>query len=372
MNFLKNKLFYLDRSILLLILTLVGIGVVLIYSSSFIFAIETRGDGLYFFKKQIVYALMGIVAMLTTSLLPIDLIKKYGYVGWLVFGFMVILTFIPGIGAKAGGATRWIRVGGGIYFEPSEFLKISLPLMLSHILYRFSESPNKLKSFLTLSLFFLPLPILLKQPDFGSFAVCSFVIFCTLFVYGLRWIWVISGAILASNAFYFLVFNVPYRKARVMAFLDPWSELARGGYQVIQSLLSFHTGGLLGAGLGEGQGKLFFLPEAHTDFIFSVLGEETGFLGVITVVFLFALLITRTFQIVVKIKDTQEQIIALGLSIVFAVQVLINLGVVLGLLPTKGLALPFLSYGGSSLIATCILFGLLLNIQRNQVKFYRL
>jgi cell division protein FtsW len=190
------------------------------------------------------------------------------------------------------------------------------------------------------------------------------VIFSLLFIFGLHFFWVVSGAVLASASFHFLVMEVPYRKARIMAFLDPWSTIQAGGYQVIQSLLSFYSGGLTGAGLGQGQGKLYFLPEAHTDFIFSVLGEESGFIGVLCLFLIYGFLIVRSFQIASRIRDLRAQIMATGLCLVFTIQVLINLGVVFGLLPTKGLALPFLSYGGSSVIASSILFGLLLNIQR--------
>lgn len=349
---------------LLTILTLIGVGIVLVYSSSFIFAIESRNDGFFFFKKQLVFATLGIFALFATSLVPFGLIRKFGFLSWIFFGVMICLTLIPGIGVRSGGAIRWIHLGGGIYFEPSEFLKVSLPLLMGHLISKFDQSDNKLRTFIFASLLFFPLPVLLKQPDFGSVAVCSAVIFGLLFTFGLRWFWVISGSVAASAAFYALVMQVPYRKARVMAFLDPWAAVATGGYQVIQSLLSFYTGGLFGSGLGQGQGKLFFLPEAHTDFVFSVLGEETGFVGVMILFSIYAFLIYRAFYMTSRIKDLKAQVMAMGLCLVFTVQVLINLCVVFGLVPTKGLALPFLSYGGSSILATCILFGLLLNIQR--------
>lgn len=364
MNFIKKHFLELDRTILLTILTLIGVGIILVYSSSFIFAIESQDDGFFFFKKQLAFAMLGMVALFVTATIPFGLIRKLGFLSWIFFGLMVCLTLVPGIGVKSGGAIRWIHLSGGIYFEPSEFLKVSLPLLMGYLIAKFDQSENKLKTFLLSSLLFFPLPILLKQPDFGSFAVCSFVIFALLFTFGMRWIWVIAGSAVASVSFYALVMSVPYRKARIMAFLDPWSAIATGGYQVIQSLLSFYTGGLFGAGLGQGQGKLFFLPEAHTDFVFSVLGEETGFLGVMILFSIYAFLMFKIFQMTARLKDLKAQVMSMGLCLVFTVQVLINLCVVFGLLPTKGLALPFLSYGGSSMLATCILFGLLLNIQR--------
>lgn len=364
MNFLKKSFIQLDRTILLTVLTLIGVGIILVYSSSFIFAIESRGDGYFYFRKQAIFAVLGLITLFVTATLPFQLVKKFGFLSWIFFGLLTCLTLIPGLGVRAGGAIRWLYLGGGIYFEPSEFLKVSLPLLMGYLIAKFDQSDNKLKTFLLSSLLFFPLPILLSQPDFGSLVVCTIVIFSLLFVFGLRWFWVLSGAIAASTSFYFLVMQVPYRKARIMAFLDPWAAVSTGGYQVIQSLLSFYTGGLFGTGLGQGQGKLFFLPEAHTDFIFSVLGEETGFVGVILVFLIYGFLMFKSFQMTAKLKDLKAQVMAMGLCLVFTVQVLINLCVVLGVLPTKGLALPFMSYGGSSMLATCILFGLLLNIQR--------
>ncbi len=364
MNFLKKSFIELDRTILLTVLTLIGVGIILVYSSSFIFAIESRNDGFFYFRKQFIFAILGLATLFATAITPFHWIRKFGFLSWLVFGGLVCLTLIPGIGVRAGGAARWLHVGGGIHFEPSEFLKVSLPLLMGYLITKFDQSDNKLKTFLLSSLLFFPLPALLKQPDFGSFAVCAAVIFTLLFTFGLRWFWVLSGAVTASLGFYFLVMQVPYRKARIEAFLDPWAAATAGGYQVIQSLVSFYTGGLIGTGLGQGQGKLFFLPEAHTDFIFSVLGEETGFIGVIIVFLIYGFLMFKSFQIVAKLKDLRAQVVALGLCMVFTIQVIINLCVVLGILPTKGLALPFMSYGGSSMLATCILFGLLLNIQR--------
>jgi len=363
-NFLKQKIFQLDRTILLLVLSLIGIGAILVFSSSFIFATESRADGLFYFKKQMAFAFVGIFSLLMVTFIPYNWIHRFGHLAWFVFGGLVACTFIPHIGVKSNGAFRWLNVGGGIFLEPSEFLKVSLPLLMGALISWFSESENKFKTFILSALCFFPLPLLLKQPDFGSFTVCFSVLMALLFIFGLRLFWVISFSSLATISFYFLVMQVPYRKARIMAFLDPWSTIQSGGYQVVQSLLSFYSGGFSGSGLGQGQGKLYFLPEAHTDFIFSVLGEEVGFLGVVCVLLIYGFLIIRSFQIASRIRDLKAQIVASGLSFVFTIQVLINLGVVFGLLPTKGLALPFLSYGGSSMIASCVLFGLLLNIQR--------
>lgn len=341
-----------------------GVGIVSVYSSSFIFAIEDKADGLFFFKKQLLFCFIGTVVLLATSLVKLDVIKKFGFILWIAFGLLTLATLIPGIGVRSGGAARWIHVFSGLYIEPSEFLKVSLPLLLGSLFVAYDKYKAGASFKWLVILASLPLPVLLKQPDFGSFAVLLTVVLITLFVFGLNWKWVGATVGLTALALVYLVLKEPYRMKRMMAFLDPWSEMSGSGYQMIQSLLSFHSGGILGAGLGEGQGKLFFLPEAHTDFIFSVIGEETGFIGVTILFLIYGFLILRSFQVVNRVRDLQSQVIAVGLVSIFSIQVLTNMCVVLGLLPTKGLALPFLSYGGSSLISTCFLFGILLNIQR--------
>ena len=356
----------LDRGLLLAVFTLIGIGLVQVYSSSFIFAIESRGDALYFFKHQLVFAVVAVAVMLATAQVPPHWVEKFGWLLWPVAAAGVVGTMIPGLGVRAGGAARWLNIPGGFVFEPSELLKISLGLLLATY---FSNSMTILgkwewpfKSFL----FVVPLLFVLKQPDFGTFFICTMVFMATLFAFGLRWryIAVLVGGALPS--FYFLVMNVPYRRARILAFLDPWNDPEQKGFQVIQSMLSFQSGGLTGAGLGQGQGKLFFLPEAHTDFTLAVLGEEMGFLGFVFVFSLYAYLVFRALQLAARSEEKYPRVLALCLSMTFALSVFINAGVVLGLLPTKGLTLPFLSYGGSSLIMSCFLFGLLLNVERRE------
>ncbi|MGZ3797280.1 MAG: FtsW/RodA/SpoVE family cell cycle protein, partial [Pseudobdellovibrionaceae bacterium] len=186
-----------------------------------------------------------------------------------------------------------------------------------------------------------------------------------LFAFGLRWRYIIAFASAILPAVYFLIMAVPYRRARVLAFLDPWSNPASTGFQVIQSMLSFHSGGLTGAGIGQGQGKLFFLPEAHTDFTLAVFGEEMGFVGFLVILSLYGFVVMRGIQIAVKVEETFKKSMVLGFTLSFALSVFINAGVVMGLLPTKGLTLPFLSYGGSSLVVLCFTFGLILNVENS-------
>lgn len=356
----------LDRGLLLAIFTLIGIGLVQVYSSSFIFAIESRGDALYFFKRQLAFSILAILVMLVTANVPSRWLEKFGWTLWPIAAIGIVATMVPGLGIRAGGAARWLKIPGGFVFEPSELLKISLGLLLATYFSRRAEFLGRWEWPVKAFLFVTPLVLVLKQPDFGTFTICAFVFFATLFAFGLRWRYIVAMVSVAVPAFYFLVMSVPYRRARILAFLDPWSDPEQKGFQVIQSMLSFQSGGLMGAGLGQGQGKLFFLPEAHTDFTLAVLGEEMGFVGFLFVFGLYGYLVFRALQLAARSEDRYPRVLALCLSLTFAFSVFINAGVVLGLLPTKGLTLPFLSYGGSSLIMVCFMFGLLLNIERRE------
>lgn len=354
----------LDRGLLLAILALIGIGLVQVYSSSFIFAIESRGDGLYFFKRQLFFSFMAVSVLLVTAQIPFRWVQKYGWMMWLAAAVGVALTMVPHLGIRAGGAARWLNIPGGFVFEPSELLKISLSLLLATFFSRRFESLGQAEWPMKIFALGVPLLLVLRQPDFGSFAICTAVFISILFAFGLAWKYVIGAFSVGVPAFYFLVMNVAYRRARILAFLDPWADADKKGFQVIQSMLSFQSGGLTGAGLGQGQGKLFFLPEAHTDFTMAVLGEEMGFMGFLIVVGLYGYLVFRGLQLAARAEDRFGKVLALGLSLTFAFSVFINMGVVMGLLPTKGLTLPFLSYGGSSLMMMGFLFGLMLNVER--------
>ncbi|WP_413612581.1 putative lipid II flippase FtsW [Bdellovibrio sp. HCB-110] len=364
---------YLSSSLFLAIITLLGIGLVQVYSSSFIFAIESYGDGLFFFKRQLIFALIAFGVLIGTIHIPFRYIEKYGWALWFVATLGVLATYVPGLGVRVGGAMRWIQLPMGIRFEPGELLKIAFSVWFASLLVRRENFLARVKWHWLLVAMILPLGLLLKQPDFGTFAIILMVGVTLLFAFGLQWKYIIASFAVLIPAFYFLVMSVPYRRARVLAFLDPWSDPAQKGFQVIQSMLSFHSGGLTGVGLGQGQGKLFFLPEAHTDFTLAVFGEEMGFIGFVMILALYGFVVFRGIQIAVKAEEPFKKSLALGLSVTFGLSVFINAGVVMGLLPTKGLTLPFLSYGGSSLVSLCFLFGLILNIENSfeEDKFSR-
>ncbi len=351
----------LDRKIIMVVFCLLGLGLILVYSATYIYAIEKFSSGLFFFRKQLLFAVLGMVAMLLVAKIPQRWLEVSSYPIWFLAVGALGLTLVPGIGVKVGGASRWLELPFGFRFEPAESLKLALCLLLATFFSKKSENSIG-KGLLFLALVGGPLALVLRQPDFGTFVICVLVLFSLLFYAGLAWKYIIGGALTLLAVLSGLVLSAPYRRARVLAFLDPWSDPAEKGFQMIQSLLSFYAGGISGSGLGQGQSKLYFLPEAHTDFILSVLGEEVGFLGVVMVLALFGFLIFRGFQISLRCTSTFGKYLALTVTMTLAFSVFVNAGVALGLLPTKGLALPFLSYGGSSLLASCIGVGLLLNI----------
>lgn len=356
---------HLSSPLLLAILTLLGGGLVQVYSSSYIFATESFGNGLYFFVRQFVFSVIALGLLLVAAQFPIRWIEKWGWTVWLISGVAIALTFVPGLGVRVGGAVRWIQLPFGLRFEPSEILKFSFSLLFASLLVRKENTLGQWKWWALLVLIAGPVVLLLKQPDFGSFVIIICVGLGLLFSFGLKWRYIFMSLAAVLPAFYLLVMRVPYRRARVLGFLDPWADPEQKGFQAIQSMLSFHSGGITGVGLGQGQGKLFFLPEAHTDFTLAVLGEEMGYAGFLCLLALYGFVILRGFQISARSESLFRKALALGISMTFALSVFINAGVVMGLLPTKGLTLPFLSYGGSSLLTLCFMFGILLNIEKN-------
>ncbi len=353
-----------SQELLLVLFALIMFGLIQVYSSSFIFAHEKFGDGFYFFKRQLIFAAIGFAVMIGLWRAPSKWVEKWGIYLAPLSIVALFLTIVPGIGVKVGGATRWLPGIMGVRIEPCEIYKVALPFLLATFFVYDQNRLGRWKWLVRALAVGLPLLIFMKQPDFGSFTMCILMIATVIFVFGFPWKYLAASVVLAIPLFYFLVMTVPYRKARLMTFLDPWQDPMGNGFQVIQSMLTFHSGGLMGSGLGDGQGKLFFLPEAHTDFTLAVLGEELGFLGFFTLMLAYGYLVVRGLQIANRVESLFFKVLSLGLVVCFAYSVMINTGVVLGLLPTKGLTLPFLSYGGASLVMTCVLFGVLLNSQR--------
>lgn len=353
-----------DRGVLLAVFFLVGLGLVQVYSSSYIFATEVYGDGLFLFRKQVIFAALALAGMFTTAYLPWPVAQRIGWALWGISVVGVILTLVPGVGTKVGGAYRWIPLPIGVRFEPGELLRATYPFVLAPLIAEYAKGQMDKNWLLRFGLVLMPLIFLLKQPDFGTFVIILGLVGSLLVAFGLRWRFIFGLAITVIPTLCYMVLSTPYRRLRVEAYMNPWADPAEKGFQVIQSLLSFYNGGLTGVGLGQGQGKLFFLPEAHTDFTLAVLAEEMGFIGFAVLLLVYGFLIFRGFQISLQLKRIRERSIALSISLLLAFSVFINVGVALGLLPTKGLTLPLMSYGGSSLLATALMIGWLLNLER--------
>lgn len=357
---------FLTSSLFLAVMVLLGIGLVQVYSSSYVLASEIHSDGLYFFKRQVLFALAAFLLMVLTIQIPLQWIEKWAWMIWPIAVAGILATFVPGLGARAGGALRWLRLPFGFRIEPAELAKIGFVFFLATLFTRHHSELRKMKWYFWAIMLVLPFVLLLRQPDFGSFVILILVATVILFCFGLNWKILATGVLASIPVFYLMVMRVPYRRARVMAFLDPWSDPENSGFQAIQSMLSMRSGGLWGVGLGQGQGKLFFLPEAHTDFTLAVFGEELGFIGISILLILYAFILIRCLQVALSVHTKFLRITVIGLTSIFWLSVMINAGVVMGLLPTKGLTLPFLSYGGSSLVMMGLLFGVILNIEAHQ------
>lgn len=352
-----------DMVVLLMAVALTCFGVVMVYSASSIMAAKKFHDGFYFLKRQGVFAVAGFGIMALAMNIDYHFWKRAAVPILLGCLLLLALVLIPGIGGSAGGASRWIRLPG-FRVQPSELAKLAL---IMYMAYSLDKKQDKVKFFST---GFLPymlvlivlLGLLLKQPDLGSALTMAGVAVVMLFAAGTRLSYIISMFLLGLPFAYYAIMHVDYRRRRIMAFLNPWEDPTNTGFQIIQSWIAVGTGGLIGQGLGEGKQKLFYLPEAHTDFIFSVVGEELGFLGVMVIAAMFFLLVLRGIRIAVYAPDFFGRSLAFGIVTLLGIEAFVNMCVVTGLFPTKGLALPFISYGGSSLIITMFAVGILLNI----------
>lgn len=345
---------------------LVGLGAVMVYSASSVTAaasVRAGHDAAYYFKRQLLFLVAGASLAVFLSRVDYDVYRRRI---WPILGatfLLLLLVFVPGIGRTANGASRWIDLR--IFtFQPSELAKFVLIAYAAYGVDRKGENPRAGWRF------FLPMlavmgvfvALVLKEPDFGMAVVITASFLALLFVGGLPWkVLAAIGSAGAAGAALAIAAK-PYRMARLSAFLDPFSQAQTAGYQVVQSLIAFSNGGLLGTGIGAGKQKLFYLPEMHTDYIFSVIGEELGFAGVVAVGACFLTLVWVGFRIGRRARDPFGKYLAMGLSVVIGFQALTNMMVGLKMLPPKGMVLPFLSYGGSSLVLHMAAIGVLTNI----------
>jgi cell division protein FtsW len=335
----------------------------MIYSSSSILATERFHDGQYFLKKQLFFLVLGLLLMVLMTRIPYYKLRKLAWPGIFLSVVLLAAIWIPHVGVRAGGATRWLHLGV-FSFQVSEMVKIALILFLAHFL---TQRANRIREIrqgilIPLAVTGVIAALILMQPDFGTTVIIAVITLLMIYLAGGRIVHLAGIAALFLPVAVWILVHKSYRLARLMTFLDPWKDPRHSGFQIIQSLISFGSGGALGVGIGDGMQKLFYLPEPHTDFILSVIAEEGGFIAVALVLFLYIVLILRGFQISLKAPELFGNLLAAGLTMMIALEAVINIAGVMGLIPLKGLALPFLSYGGTSLVMSLMAVGMLLNI----------
>lgn len=338
----------------------------MVYSASSVLALKKFGDSSYFLKRQAMWALLGFGAMLVAW--KTDYARfKYLALPLLVLTFiLLVLVLVPGIGGgEVNGARRWIRLAG-LSFQPSELAK---PVLLATVAASLAKRGDRLTDFAHglgpyLALMGTFIFIIALEPDLGTAAALGAAVVCVLFFAGARPVHLVALGLLAAPVLYMQLFRVGFRRGRLMAYLDPWSDPLGTGFQIIQSFLAFGGGGLTGRGLGEGRQKLLFLPEPHSDFIFSVIGEELGFIAALGVVLVFCVLVFLGIRLALRCEDEFGRYLAFGLTVLIGIESLINMGVATGLFPNKGMPLPFISAGGSALFVSLLSVGMLLSISR--------
>ncbi len=358
----------IDVSLAATLLGLIAFGVVMVYSASAVYANRMYGDGTHFLVRQAIFASVALVVLAVSSRIDLSLLRRLTYPILLV-AVVLMLAVALGFGRSAGGATRWIRIGS-LNVQPAELAKLAMVLWLVHSL---AKKAHRVRTF---SIGFLPhvlvmallMVLCLAQPDFGSAVMIALLTFVVLFAAGAKAGYLLGGALIALPIGYASIASSPYRMRRIQAFLEPFEHRQGAGYQITESLLSFGSGGWAGVGLGDGRQKLLFLPEAHTDFVSAIVGEELGFLGVAALCLAFAWVVFRGLRAAWRSHGEYAGYLAAGMTLFIGLQAFTNLAVAMGLLPTKGLALPFVSYGGSSLLVNAAAAGLVLNVSRFAVE----
>jgi cell division protein FtsW len=355
-----------DRLLIITTLFLVAAGVVMVYSTSYVLALNRFGDGYFFVKKQLAIALAGVAFFVIATRVHYRIYRKLTYPILILAVLLLCLIFVPGIGHEVGGARRWVNIGG-FAFQPSEPAKLAVIVFLA---YSLAAKKDRIRGFSTGFLPNVLIPgvivvLIMAEPDFGTAVALGLLVFIMNFTGGVRVGYLAGLTVLSLPVLYLVVTNFGYMTRRILAFLDPWKDSDGAGFQMVQSFLAFGSGGIWGVGLGEGKQKLFYLPEAHTDFIFSVIGEELGLVGVATAIVLYILFLVGGTRAALKAKDLFGTYLALGLTFMVVLQAALNMAIVLGILPPKGLPLPFISYGGTSLMVNMFAVGIIINIYIN-------
>lgn len=355
-----------DFLLIFLTFSLLAIGLVMVYSASAVWAEYKFHDSFFFAKRQLLFAGVGIIAMFFIMNVDYWVWRDWSKVLLIICFVLLVLVLIPGVGMVRNGSRSWIGVGA-FSIQPSEFMKLAMIAFLAKYL---SEHQKKITSFKqgllpSLALVFAAFGMIMLQPDLGTGTVMVGTCIAMIFVAGARIHHFIGLGMIGLAGFAALVLSAPYRIKRITSFLNPWEDPLGSGFQIIQSLYAIGPGGLLGLGLGQSRQKFFYLPEPQTDFIFAILAEELGFIGGSLVLLLFSLLLWRGVRIAFGAPDLYGSFLAIGIISMIAIQVMINIGVVTGLMPVTGITLPFLSYGGSSLTLMLLAIGVLLNISKH-------
>jgi cell division protein FtsW len=354
----------LDVSLAATLVGLIAFGVVMVYSASAVFASNMFGNGYHFLIRQTVFAALAFVVLMVFAHVPINALRRSTY-PLLLIAVVLMIAVALGFGRSAGGATRWLAMGP-VNVQPAELAKLAMIMWLAHSL---AKKANRVRTF---SIGFLPhvlvavllMLLCLAQPDFGSAVMIALLTFVVLFAAGAKAGYLLGCVLVGLPVGYAAIASSPYRMRRIQAFLEPFEHRQGAGYQITESLMSFGSGGWTGVGLGDGRQKLLFLPEAHTDFISAIIGEELGFVGVALLCAAFAWVVLRGLRAAWRAQDEYAGYLAAGMTLFIGLQAFTNLAVAMGLLPTKGLALPFVSYGGSSLLVNAAAAGIILNTSR--------
>lgn len=337
----------------------------MIYSASGIYAWERYKDEFFFLKRHLSFLVIGVILAFLAMGMDYGSLRKWAKPLLILSILLLILVLIPGIGREVAGARRWFRFKF-ISFQPSELANLAMLIYVADFIARREDTIRTFLKGLLPPICVLGLVslLILIQPDLGTTLALGIVVFAILFIAGMRLLYILPLMLISLPMLYILIFSVPYRRMRILAFLNPWSDPKGSGFQLIQSQLALGSGRIFGVGLGHSKQKLFYLPAAHTDFIFSIIGEELGLLGTIGIIILFIVFIQQGLKIIKNAPDRFGYFLSLGLILMISLKAIINIGVSCGVLPTKGLPLPFISYGGSSFIFDIISVGILINIAR--------
>jgi cell division protein FtsW len=338
----------------------------MIFSASSIEAWQKMGNSMYYLNRHLLFLVLGTFLSIFVMGMDYRKLKIYSKPLLIFSTLLLILILMPGISREIGGAKRWFRFFS-LNFQPSEFAQIAMIVYIAEFISRKKTLTDDFwHGFIpVIAILGFVVFLILMQPDLGTVVALSIVVIVMMYISGLDLRYVFSLFLLAMPVLFILIFSVPYRRIRMLTFLNPWADPEGSGFQLIQSQIALGSGGIFGVGLGMSKEKLLYLPAAHTDFIFSIIGEELGFLGVIATITLFFLFLYYGFKIAYSVKDSFGHYLSFGLVLLITLKALINMGVSCALLPTKGLPLPFISYGGSSLIFDMISVALLLNIAKS-------